>query len=126
MTRNPSLLTSLALFALLGLAACEGGESSVCQLDDDCSSGLVCCNKGPALSDRGTCETACGATDAGQRDMSVPDLGGTDLGPEDLGGADLGPEDLGPVDAGDADAGLSEDLGTADMSVPLDLGGDGG
>lgn len=111
MTRNNSLLHSLALSALLGLAACGGAEGAVCQIADDCSSGLMCCKGSTSITDRGTCEVTCGVIDAGPRDMSV---------------ADLGPLDLGPDDAGEVDAGVPEDLGPVDMSMPVDLGEDGG
>jgi hypothetical protein len=117
MTRIPSFLRLALLLSVpvLTLAACEGGDGAVCQLNADCSSGLLCCKGSTSLTDRGTCAATCGAIDAGPRDMNVPDVGVSDSGGTDAG----------PIDAGREDAMMSEDLGAGvDMSMPLDLGVD--
>lgn len=47
-------LSSLLLLAVgLTLSACEQGEGQPCQVESDCSSGLVCCLG--AAATRGTC-----------------------------------------------------------------------
>jgi hypothetical protein len=111
MTRNNSLFFSLALALpmLFALSGCEGGDGASCQLDTDCSSGLMCCKGTSALADRGTCAASCGTIDAGPRDMNVPDMPPVDAPMSDLGDQDLG---------------ISEDLGVDDMSVSIDLGED--
>ncbi len=63
---------ALALFAIVAVAGCRGGEGKPCQKDRDCSSGLICCPENRSFNERGTCETRCdpviirdGGTDAG-------------------------------------------------------------
>jgi hypothetical protein len=41
-----ALVVSIALGALLGMAACKSGQGERCQIKDDCESGLVCTNLG--------------------------------------------------------------------------------
>ncbi len=52
-------LRAFALCLATFLLSCEGDAGDVCQIDDDCGSGLECCKITAALDDRGTCRTSC-------------------------------------------------------------------
>jgi hypothetical protein len=59
------------------LAGCKQGEGEVCQIDDDCESGLEC-NAGTNLCQkRGTAATG---ADAGTVDANIPDAAVPDAG----------------------------------------------
>lgn len=114
---NPgSVLRSIFALVLLSSAAlvgCGGSAGDACKEQDDCASGLMCCNGGTPR--RATCEEMCGVT-------PVPDSG---PGPEDSGMTeDAGGEDASmPEDAGGEDASMPEDAGGEDASIE-DAGGD--
>jgi hypothetical protein len=81
--RSQSIFVRLVAGLALLLGACSQGADETCQIDGDCSSGLMCCIKN---ADRGYCTTqkACDSsttvnTDAGPDGsslMSVDDAGG--------------------------------------------------
>jgi hypothetical protein len=74
--------------ALLALAvsSCKQGEGEVCQIDDDCESGLEC--------NAGTMR--CQSPGADHADAAPR----PDAGPPDAGSPDAGPPDAGTPDAG--------------------------
>ena len=65
----------------LALAACKQGEGEVCQIDDDCESGLEC-NAGTMRCQKPGANFADAAPqpDAGDPDASPPDAGDPDAG----------------------------------------------
>ena len=111
MKRSRSTLALLVLSLSWSLAACSQDEGESCQLEGDCSSGLICC-KGAA--DRGYCSTKDECENA-PLDSGVPDASKPDANDDDSGAA----QDSGPMsidssvdsgmmsldDAGDSDAG---------------------
>ncbi|MCS6797419.1 MAG: hypothetical protein NZ898_02620 [Myxococcota bacterium] len=71
--------------------ACTGAEGDSCELQSDCSDGLVCCKASVALTARGVCASRCetsgtdaGASDAGtdgtMRDAATDDARAADAG----------------------------------------------
>jgi hypothetical protein len=89
-----SLITSFsfALVVAAALSGCTKDDGGPCQVDGDCSSGLVC-SRG-IRAERGTCKTpAAAAADAGGQQqtgcMDIP-LAGEDAGPCESAGHDAG------------------------------------
>ncbi|MCA9580373.1 MAG: hypothetical protein KC416_01185 [Myxococcales bacterium] len=90
---QPRLLTlSLGLMALLWLPSCDGETGDVCQVEDDCGSGLMCCKLSSALEERGTCQATCEpiATDGGGMDGSTDGGKAQDASPSSDGSTDGG------------------------------------
>ncbi len=81
-----SRLTACLASALLAvtLAGCKQGEGEVCQIDDDCESGLEC-NAGTMRCQSPGADRADASPPA---DASAPDAGTPDAGPD--AGADAG------------------------------------
>jgi hypothetical protein len=87
----PVFSRALLCAALVLLAACKMSENEVCQIDGDCSSGLICLRARSAV--RGTCqnpktlEQDSGVTGGAAGEGPLPDAGELDGGSEDGGTA---------------------------------------
>ncbi len=87
------LAVLVAGLALSGLAACSQGANETCQIDGDCSSGLLCCIGKTA--DRGYCATKsqCSpdvAVDAAVDASASGDDSGPNMSLDDSGSGDAG------------------------------------
>lgn len=119
-------LAAMSLLLLGGLFAsgCGAGDGGVCQLDGDCSAGLVCtCKLGGGVDARGICRaTATAMCTVTTVDANIPDTGPRDAG-SDAFTPDTSADDASLVDA-NADGG-ARDTGV-DAPTATDGGSDAG
>lgn len=122
--------------AAIIIGSCSGAEGDVCQIDEDCESGLVCCKRSTNVADRGTCQDSCDVIpteDAGQdasspdatamSDATVPDAAADDADVVDASSEDAAQEDAaGQLDSAVSDAGADEDSGPEADASALDSG----
>lgn len=120
----PSVFVSMLFSSIV--AACGGSGGDACQINDDCSSALVCCKSSPSapLVERGSCAATCmfvvsdaSVSDASARDSGAADARTDDASTEEDASSEADatlPDDAAPaVDASEPDAETAIDASEA-------------